>query len=111
MSTPLIAQTQAAQVPWLASTRRSNTSQTAVVAAASMPVSRSRSVVLTVAAIASGARPLYDSPYPVSPSAVVTLTITVSRLVTEPRPWVTAWRSGTETGSASMDAMVSSFIS
>ena len=58
MSTPLIAQTQAAQVPWLASTRRSKTSQTAVVEPASMPTSRSRSVVFTVAAIASGARPL-----------------------------------------------------
>ena len=62
MSTPLIAHTQEAQVPWLASTRRSNTSQAAVVAPASAPVSRSRRVVLTVAATASGARPLYDSP-------------------------------------------------
>ena len=58
MSMPLIAQTQAAQVPWLASTRLSNRAQTSVVAAASMPVSRSRSVVSIVAATASGARPL-----------------------------------------------------
>src|ERR1700677_1013272 len=56
MSIPLIAHTQAPQVPWLASTRRSKTSHTEVVAKAYKPMNRSRSVVLIVAAIASGAR-------------------------------------------------------
>ena len=109
MSMPLIAHTQPAQVPWLASTRLSKRAQTSVVAAASMPVKRSRSVVLIVWAMASGARPLYDSPYPVRPSAVVTFTITVSRLVAWPSPWKTACLSGTEHGSAATLAIARSF--
>ena len=40
---------------------------------------------------------------------MVTFTTTVSRLVTEPRPWVTGCLSGTEHGSASIEAMARSF--
>ena len=41
---------------------------------------------------------------------MVTFTTTVSRLLTEPRPWVTGCFSGTEQGSASTDAIVRPFI-
>jgi hypothetical protein len=41
-------------------------------------------------------------------NGLVTFTTTVSRLLTEPRPWVTGCLSGTEQGSASTDAIVRS---
>src|SRR6266852_783424 len=81
---------------------------TPTTSAASMPSTSWRSVVFTRWPTAPGARPWCDSPQPTSPSSVVTLTTTASRLTAVPMPSETRASGGTgnDVGNARTSAIL-----
>jgi hypothetical protein len=106
---PLIAQTAGGAGAVVGQPRLSNRAQTSVVAEASMPVRQVTQRRVDRRGDGQRGTPVVGLAVPGQAVAVVTFTITVSRLLTGPSPWVTVCFSGTEQGSASMLAIVRSF--